>query len=66
MAEPIPAKKRPMASISKLGRTTGGAPTGASLCDGSHKSVGLAPQKFRAIANKPFCDGSHKRTGARQ
>jgi CDGSH-type Zn-finger protein len=43
------------------------------FCDGSHKSVGLAPQKFSAIetkqvwlcgckssANKPFCDGSHK------
>jgi CDGSH-type Zn-finger protein len=43
------------------------------FCDGSHKSVGLAPQKFTAAetkqvwlcgckstANKPFCDGTHK------
>ncbi len=47
------------------------------LCDGSHKSSGMAPVKFtltekkkvwlcncKHSGNKPYCDGSHKTLAA--
>ena len=56
MAERIPTQKRLMASTSRPGRIIGGAPAGAARAihsvDGSHKSVGLAPQKFQRHQNK--------------
>jgi CDGSH iron-sulfur domain-containing protein 3 len=77
MAEPIPAQKAPYGVNVEAGKNYWWCACGRSasqpFCDGSHKSVGLAPQKFSAIetkqvwlcgckssANKPFCDGSHK------
>ncbi|MGH6980046.1 MAG: CDGSH iron-sulfur domain-containing protein [Stellaceae bacterium] len=78
MAEPIPAQKAPYGINVEAGKDYWWCACGRSanqpFCDGSHKAVGLAPQKFtaaeskqvwlcgcKASANKPFCDGTHKR-----
>ena len=51
----FPRKKR-MASMSKQGRTIGGAPVGAArgnqFCGGSHKSIWLGTTKFTAAETK--------------
>jgi CDGSH iron-sulfur domain-containing protein 3 len=77
MAEPIPAQKAPYGVNIEAGKDYWWCACGRSanqpFCDGSHKSVRLAPQKFSATetkqvwlcgckssANRPFCDGSHK------
>jgi CDGSH-type Zn-finger protein len=77
MAEPIPAQKAPYGVNVEAGKDYWWCACGRSakqpFCDGSHKSVGLAPQKFiaaetkqvwlcgcKSSGNKPFCDGTHK------
>jgi CDGSH iron-sulfur domain-containing protein 3 len=76
-AEPVPAQKAPYGVNVEAGKDYWWCACGRSarqpFCDGSHKSIGLAPQKFTAAetkqvwlcgckssSNRPFCDGSHK------
>jgi CDGSH iron-sulfur domain-containing protein 3 len=78
MAEPIAAQAAPYGVNVEAGRDYYWCACGRSsaqpFCDGTHKSVGLAPMKFtaaetkqawlcgcKATANQPFCDGTHKR-----
>jgi len=53
MAEPIPAQKAPYGVNVEAGKDYWWCACGRSasqpFCDGSHKSFGLAPQKFSAI-----------------
>ena len=77
MAEPVPAQKAPYGVNVETGKDYWWCACGRSasqpFCDGSHKSVGLAPQNLPQLrpskfgcaganlsGNKPFCDGSHK------
>ena len=77
MAEPVVAQKAPYAKELEAGRTYYWCACGRSanqpLCDGSHKTVGMAPKAFtvekagiawlcgcKTSKNAPFCDGSHK------
>ena len=52
MADPIPARKAPMASRSRPASATSGAPAGAARrspsANGTHKEFGLKPVAFVA------------------
>ena len=77
MAEPIPAQKAPYNVTVEEGKRYFWCACGRSskqpFCDGSHKSVGMAPLKYTAqkdgdhwlcackgTKNSPLCDGTHK------
>lgn len=77
MAEAVIAQRSPFPVEVELGKKYAWCACGRSAiqpyCDGSHKSVGLAPLIFMAEKTEtvwlcgckhtkepPFCDGSHK------
>jgi len=77
MAEPIPAQKAPYPIDVQAGKKYYWCACGRSasqpFCDGSHKSVGLAPLEYtateaktvwfcgcKATKSRPTCDGTHK------
>ena len=77
MTTPIVAQKAPYAQAVEAGKTYYWCACGHSaeqpFCDGSHKTVGLAPTPFVAqksataylcgckqSKNAPYCDGTHQ------
>lgn len=74
---PVPAQKAPFGVTLEAGKKYAWCACGLSraqpFCDGSHKTVGLAPVVFtaersgeawlcgcKASGGRPFCDGTHK------